>query len=127
MKDIVKDYEKLISLDISIPIYNSEVINFTFKRENLPHLLGLHKLKDIDIIQRFNNSVDNKVTAKTIYKMMKNGDKELESLKSSKYYTDIYENKIKYFSSENILKAIKNQTIIEFDRRSAYANLKVYQ
>ena len=118
MKGIVKDYEKLIPLTIKIPIYNGEVIKFSFKRENLPHLLGLNRLVDIEIFEKYANKENKKVTATTIFEMMKNGDIEMSLLKGSSYFEDIYNNKIKYSSSHNILAAIKNNIIIKFDPSS---------
>ncbi|WP_270215436.1 PBECR4 domain-containing protein [Clostridium butyricum] len=118
MECIVKDYERLIPLDIRIPIYNDKIIKFSFKAENLPHLLGLNRLLDIEVLGKYANKEDDSVKAGKVFKMMKDKDITMDLLKSSSYFEEVYDNKIKYFSSDNILKAIKNETIIKFDPNS---------
>ncbi|MGL4760600.1 MAG: PBECR4 domain-containing protein [Sarcina sp.] len=115
MKKLVQDYEKLISLKIKIPIYDGDIIQFSFKRENLPHLLGLNKLIDIEIFEKFKNK---EVTARDIFKQMKNGTINMEFISQSTRFKEVFENKIKYFSSENILKTIKNSVVIKFNPNS---------
>ncbi|MGU8479069.1 PBECR4 domain-containing protein [Clostridium perfringens] len=119
MQDIIKDYEKLIQSKIKIPIYGGDVIEISFRIENLPHLLGLNKLIDIEIFSKFANKKDKSVTATTIIKLMKHKDINkritMDFIKKSRYFDKIYEEKIKYFSSENIIKALKNSIIIKFN------------
>ncbi|WP_338852076.1 PBECR4 domain-containing protein [Clostridium perfringens] len=115
MQDIIKDYENLIFSTIKIPIYGDELIEFSFKMENLPHLLGLNKLVDIEIFENFANKKNESVNAHTIIDKMKENEITMEFIKSSAYFDRIYEDKIKYFSSQNILKTLKNSTIIKFN------------
>lgn len=50
IKNIIADYEKLIKTNIQIPLNNGDIIRFTFKPQDLPHLLGLQHLVDNPIL-----------------------------------------------------------------------------
>ena len=52
------DYKRLKNCRAEYVLSNEMMIDFTYKEDNFIHLLGLHKLKDIQIIQMFisNNS-----------------------------------------------------------------------
>lgn len=53
--NIIDDYERLVKTQVKIPLDNSVIIDFTFKKNHLPHLLGLNKLVDIPILLDYSN------------------------------------------------------------------------
>lgn len=110
--NIIDDYEKLVKTEVKIPLNESMVINFIFKQNHLPHLLGLNKLVDIPILLDYKNK---KIKAIEIYNGIKNGSIDGESFKGSKHYEEIYNNKLKYFSSERIMNLIRGTEIIKFN------------
>ena len=48
------DYIRLKNCRVEYLLTNGMIIDFTYKEENFVHLLGLHKLEDIQLIQLFN-------------------------------------------------------------------------
>ena len=52
---IIDGYFKIINTKYKICLNNGDIISFTLKGENLPHLLGLQNLVDIPIFERYNN------------------------------------------------------------------------
>lgn len=54
-KEILEDYDNLIKMNVTIPLNNGDVIKFSFGRQNLAHLLGLHYLVDIPELEKFAN------------------------------------------------------------------------
>lgn len=40
IKETFEDYEKLIKIKIEIPLDNGDIIQFEFRKQDLPHLLG---------------------------------------------------------------------------------------
>jgi len=65
---IIDDYCKIINTKYCIHLSNDDIIDFTFKGENLPHLLGLQYLIDIPIFEKYNNKT---VTASHIFKCLR--------------------------------------------------------
>lgn len=53
--NIIDDYERLVKTEVKIPLDESIVINFVFRPNHLPHLLGLNKLVDIPILLDYKN------------------------------------------------------------------------
>lgn len=47
------DYIRLKNCRVEYLLTNGMIIDFTYKEENFVHLLGLHKLEDIQLIQLF--------------------------------------------------------------------------
>lgn len=110
--EIISDYEKLIRTHIKIPIDNEKVIQFDFKPAHLPHLLGLNRLVDIP---KFFEYANKRISAIEIFNEIKLGTISTDDIKKSMYFDEIFESKIKHFSSENILSIIKNASIIKFN------------
>lgn len=60
------DYTRLKNCRAEYLLSNGIIIDFTYKEENFIHLLGLHKLADIQLIQLFNDMSNKKVQTKYI-------------------------------------------------------------
>lgn len=65
------DYKRLKNCRAEYVLSNEMMIDFTYKEDNFIHLLGLHKLKDIQIIQMFNDKDNKKVQARYIISRIK--------------------------------------------------------
>lgn len=62
------DYIRLKGCRVEYLLSNGMIIDFTYKEENFIPLLGLHKLKDIQLIRLFNDTSNKKVQTKyTLY------------------------------------------------------------
>lgn len=65
-------------------------------------MVGLHKLKDIPLIRRFNDPKEKMVSAKYIVSKIRQGKITEKELRQSKYFSDIQE-RYERFTSSNIL------------------------
>ncbi|MGL4989557.1 MAG: PBECR4 domain-containing protein [Sarcina sp.] len=110
--NIIDDYERLVKTEVKIPLEEEIIINFIFKPNHLPHLLGLNRLVDIPILLDYKNQ---KKKAIEIYNGIREGSINGEEFKKSKYYQEVHENKLKYFSSDRIMSLIKSTEIIKFN------------
>lgn len=76
MDDLLKkynDYIRLKNCRAEYRLSNGMIIDFTYKEENFMHLLGLHKLTDIQLIQLFNDKNNKKIQSKYIISHIKKG------------------------------------------------------
>ena len=93
---------------------NGMIINFTYKEENFIHLLGLHKLTDIQLIQLFNDKSNKKVQTKYIISRIKKGNFTDAMVKASVFYPDI-ESRYESFSYENLTTLTYTDAVINFN------------
>lgn len=106
---IIDEYCKIINTKYRIHLNNDDIIDFTFKGENLPHLLGLQHLVDIPIFEKYS---DKTVTASYIFKCLKNKTINIDEIYASSYFEQIYQNKLKHFNISQLFNDIK---IIKFN------------
>lgn len=65
--DKFNEYKSISNYRMVYEFENEDVIEF--KKTDFPHLIGLHKLKDIPIIRQFNDKNNPTVSAKFILSM----------------------------------------------------------
>lgn len=63
--DIIDKYESICKHTYRYELSNGMNIDLVFKPNNLPHLLGLHKLKDVPLLGRYRHK---KVSANVVFK-----------------------------------------------------------
>ena len=85
------DYKRLKNCRAEYVLSNEMMIDFTYKEDNFIHLLGLHKLKDIQIIQMFNDKDNKKVQTRYIISRIKKSRFTDAMVKSSVFYEEIAE------------------------------------
>lgn len=112
IKNIIKDYENLIKTKITIPLDDGDIIKFEFQPQDLPHLIGLHYLVDNPVLFEYSQK---RLSATDLYKGMCNGDVDTDEFEKSSYFEEMYQNRIKYFSSAMILDIISARQIVKFD------------
>ena len=66
--------------------YNGFILEFEFKKTNFPHMAGLHKLKDINIIQTY---LGKQGFANQIISKIKKGALTEADIRTSKYFPGI--------------------------------------
>lgn len=104
-------------------LVNGIRIIFEYKEENFIHLLGLHKLLDIQIIQLFNDKTNRKVNTPYIISRIKKNKFTDSMVKSSVFYHDIksrYEN----FSYETLSTLTYTDAIIDFNPTLIQSKIK---
>ncbi|MEG1309390.1 MAG: PBECR4 domain-containing protein [Bacilli bacterium] len=93
------EYQNLLDKEFHYKFKNRFKFKLIFKPENLPHLLGLHKLKDIEILNKFNTK---EIAADVIYKKIENKDLTSKIIEKSAFYHKI-ESRLIYFRELNEL------------------------
>ncbi|MFW5668935.1 MAG: PBECR4 domain-containing protein, partial [Acetivibrio ethanolgignens] len=117
MDDLVKkynDYIRLKNCRVEYVLSNGAIIDFTYKEENFVHLLGLHKLADIQLIQLFNDKNNKKVQTKYIISRIKKGKFTDAMIKASVFYSDIAE-RYENFSYETLTTLTYTDAVINFN------------
>lgn len=107
--------------NVECKIYNLKLDNnYHFRVKiipsNLPHLLGLHKLKDIEILKDLS---EKKVAASLIYKKLTNLDLDYSIISKSVYFSKI-EDKLKWFYLIEDL--LYNEKIVIFNKKKLKVN-----
>ena len=111
IKNIINDYENLIKTKITIPLDNGDVIKFEFQPQDLPHLLGLQHLVDNLVLFEYSQG---RLSATDLYKGICNGDIDSDEFEKGSHFEEVYQNRIKYFSSAMILDIISTRQIVKF-------------
>lgn len=116
------EYMRLKNCRVEYLLDNGFVIDFTYKEENFIHLLGLHKLIDIQLIQFFNDKNNKVVQTKYIIKRIKTNRFTDSMVKASAFYNGIaarYES----FSYDNLTTLNYTDAVINFN--STLINSKI--
>lgn len=93
---------------------NGESISVTYKEENFAHLIGLHKLKDIQLIQFWLDKNNKTVKLSTVIKRIQNETLTDLMVKSSTFYSQIQE-RYEKFSYDNLTTLNYTDAIINFN------------
>ena len=118
-----KDYIRLKNCKAEYLLSNGVIIEVAYKEEFFIHLLGLHKLTDIQLIQLFNDKNNKKVQTKYIISRIKKGIFNDAMVRASVFYSDIadrYEN----FSYESLTTLTYTDAVINFNPNRIQSILK---
>lgn len=66
VKDCLSIYEALLNKKYILYLENDIIIEVTFSKSNLKHLLGLHKLKDMPFSERPANEIYKMISQNTV-------------------------------------------------------------
>lgn len=109
------DFKRIIGYRVCYTLETGETISFTYKKENFAHLIGLHKLKDIQIIQHWLDKNVPNVTLKKIYRAI-----EREILTESDITNSVHFYKIQkrysQLSYQNLTTLSYTDVIVSFDK-----------
>ena len=108
------DYIRLKNCRAEYLLSNGIIIDFTYKEENFIHLLGLHKLTDIQLIQLFNDKSNKKVQTKYIISRIKKNKFTDAMVKASVFYPDI-KSRYESFSYDNLTTLTYTDAVVNFN------------
>lgn len=108
------DFLRLKNCRAEYVLANGTLIDFTYKEENFIHLLGLHKLTDIQLIQLFNDKSNKKVQTKYIISRIKKNKFTDTMVKGSVFFPDI-ESRYDSFSYDSLSTLTYTDAIINFN------------
>lgn len=116
------DYMRLKDCRAEYEFSDGSKIEVRYREENFAHLLGLHKLKDIQLIQFWLDKTNKAVKLQTVLKRIKNENFNDEMVKNSFFYPLIksrYEN----FSYDNLTTLNYTDVVVNFN--PAHINSKI--
>lgn len=111
LKAKLDGFLKIADCKMSYEFCNGFLLEFQFRKTNFPHMAGLHKLKDLNIIQTYFGKPG---FANQIISKIKKGTLTEADVKSSKYFPTI-QKRYEEFSAESIFSLSYTDVIIDFD------------
>lgn len=118
MNDLLEklnEYRSIVNYRFLYELADGTKLDFKLKQSDFPHLIGLHKLIDLPIIQRFNDPNNKTVSAKFLMQKIKQQRMITETdVKGSRYYSDIQDRYLN-FTKENLLSVSYINAIVNFN------------
>lgn len=108
------DYMRLVDCKVEYKLENGQKIEFFYKEENFPHLIGLHKLKDLQLIQFWQDRSNKTVKLETLIRKIKNSIFTDSMVKSSVFFPQIKE-RYESFSYDNLTTLNYTNAVINFN------------
>ena len=108
------DYMRLENCRAVYALANRQSIEVSYKEENFAHLLGLHKLKDIQLVQFWQDKSNKTVKLKDVIRKIKNSSFTDAMVQSSIFYPQIRE-RYESFSYENLTTLNYTDVVINFN------------
>ena len=122
--DKFNDYKSISNYRMEYEFENGDRIGFKLKQADFPHLIGLHKLRDIPIIRQFNDRNNPTVSAKFILSRIKKEELLTEDIiRGSSYFPEI-EQRFEEFCKEKILSLSYTDAIVDFDATKIGSSLQ---
>ena len=126
MNELLRKYMEYMRLEHCKAEYilsNGEVIDVFFLEENFAHLIGLHKLKDIQLIQFWLDKSNKRVKMKEVIRRIKNSTFTDAMVKASIFYPQIKE-RYENFSYDNVTTLTYTDAIIHFNPQLIKSKIK---
>ena len=111
LKAKLNDFQKITNSTMHYEFYNGFILEFKFSKTNFPHMAGLHKLKDLNIIRTY---LGKPGFANQIISKIKKGILTEADIKTSKYFP-LIQRRYDEFTLENLFSLSYNDVIIDFD------------
>ncbi len=108
------DYLRLIDCRATYNLVDGTYIEFMYKKDNFAHLIGLHKLIDLQPIQFWLDRTNYSVKLKTILKRIENEKLTDQMVRNSSHFSKI-ETRYNNFSYDNLTTLNYTDAIIDFD------------
>lgn len=123
LQEKLNDYIRLIGCKCIYTLENGITIEYTYRRDNFVHLLGLHKLDDILLISMFNDKSNLKVNVRAVISSIKKGKLNDAMVASSAFYHKI-KDRYESFSYDNLTTLNYTDAIIDFNASLINSKLK---
>lgn len=114
--DIIEaDYDKFYGNEYIFYLHNNITINLKLKKENLPHLIGLHKLSECySEIRQMEDKNDYTITPKNIFEILKDHNINYDNLKSSSGWTIHLQNRMENFTYKKLDSILRKASMFGF-------------
>lgn len=117
------DYMRLKNCKAEYLLANGNKIFVTYKEENFAHLIGLHKLKDLQLIQFWLDKRNKTIKLDTLIKRIKNETFSDSNIKSSIFYSQI-QDRYESFSYDNLTTITYTNVIVNFNPQIIHSKIK---
>lgn len=117
------DYMRIIDCKAEYELDNGKTIGFRYRKENFAHLLGLHKLKDIQLIQFWQDKNNRTVNLNTVIRKIRNSSFTDAIVCSSVFFPQIKE-RYNNFSYDNLTTLNYTDVVIDFNPLLINSKLK---
>lgn len=117
------DYMRLENCTAEYELDNGTKIAVGYKEENFAHMLGLHKLKDLQLIQFWLDKTNKTVKLSTILSRIKNETFTETMLRASSFFPNIQE-RYENFSYDNLTTLNYTDAVINFNPTIINSKLK---
>lgn len=113
--EIQKDYSNFCDKEYIFYLDGNLKVNLKCKVENLPHLIGVHKLeKDCNFIRQMLDKNDHTVTAKNIFEVLKANGIGYNEFKNYESWTTHLQRRMENFTYEKIDAILRKTTMFSF-------------
>lgn len=117
------DYMRLVGCRTKYILENGDEIEFEYHEKNFAHLIGLHKLTDIQIVQFWLDRNNKSVKLKDILKKIRNQTFTDEMVRKSVKFSKI-KDRYESFSYDNLSTLNYTDAIVNFDATKINSSLK---
>lgn len=117
MDELLRKYNEYMRLEnckAEYKLANGQSIEVIYREENFAHLLGIHKLKDIQLIQFWLDKKNKTVKLKDVIRRIKNSTFTDAQVKASVFYSAI-QDRYESFSYENLTTLTYTDAVIDFN------------
>ena len=111
LKAKFEDFLKITDCKMHYEFCNGFLLEFQFKKTNFPHMIGLHKLKDMTAIQTYAGKAG---FANQVLSKIKKGTLTEADIKTSKYFP-LIQKRYEEFTLDNLFSLSYTDVIIDFD------------
>lgn len=108
------DYMRLVDHKVQYILENEQKIESTYKEENFAHLIGLHKLLDIQLIQFWLDKSNKAIKLNTVLRRIRSSTFTDKMVKASVFYSQI-KRRYESFSYDNLTTLNYTDAIIDFN------------
>lgn len=117
------EYMRLAGCCVQYELVNGVKIDFSYHEKNFAHLIGLHKLTDIQLVQFWLDRNNRAVKLKDVLKKIKNETFTDEMVRNSVKFGKIKE-RYENFSYTNLTTLNYTDAIVDFDASKINSSLK---
>lgn len=108
------DYQRLVGNKLSYYLSNGQLVEVEFRDDNFLHLLGIHKLLDIRIVQQWLDKSNYKIKNKDVIRLIKSERFNDSMVRSSAFFNTI-QDRYDSFSYQSLTTLSYTDAIINFN------------
>ena len=117
------EYYRLVGCRAEYELEDGTIIELKYEQNGFAHLIGMHKLKDIHLIQLWQDSSVGNVRAKEVIRNIKNEKLTEREVMNSKFFP-VIKDRYDRFSYDNLTTLNYTDAIVNFDANMIGSKIK---